>query len=229
MDFGTLHLPVSPEASSPLVWSDVTVNRILVVAALILFFVILRDFLRLLPLLTGAIVRSRANIEIEHSVSQARNRNRCAMAMLPVLALLMDRYGLYPAEFLQALPAEWRVAACFGVLAACVLLRYLVSLFVQRRKLDGESRLAVHCALYNYFLAFMPLMLLTVGVLWIFRAPDSVYRMALWVELIACVCLALLREWQILASKYSPLQTFLYLCALEALPLACLVVPAVLL
>jgi len=229
MDFGTLHLPLSPTAAAPLAWADVTVNRILVVAALILAFSVLRDYLQLFPLLCGSVVRSRANIEIQHSVSQTRYRNRCALALLPVPALLMDRYGLYPAEFIANLPAEWRVAACYGVLAAYAVIRRLLHVMVPKRKLDSESRGAVHCALFNYYLAFLPLILLTAGLLWIFHAPDSVFRWTIWVELIACVWLALLREWQILASKYSPLLTFLYLCALEALPLACLIVPAVLL
>lgn len=229
MDFGTLHLPLSPAAPAPPAWADVTANRIAVVAVLVLAFAVLRDYMQLFPLLGGAVVRSRANIEIQHSVSQTRYRNRCALAMMPVFALLADRYGLYPAGFMAGIPAGWGAAACLGILAAYAVIRRLLFISIPKRKLDSESRGAVHYAMYNYILAFLPLILLTAGLLWIFHAPDPAFRNAIWVELIACVWLALFREWQILASKYSPLQTFLYLCGLEALPLACLIVPAELL
>lgn len=228
MDFGKLHLPLYPDDAAPLCWADVTVNRILVVAAVLLALLALRDYLKLLPLLRGSLVRSRGNIEIEHSVSQARNRNRCASVALFIFVLMADRYSLYPAPFLEKLPQELRVAATLGVLSAFILLRFLIFRAIRLSRTDSESRSAVHSALYNYFLAFLPLMLATLALLWAFKTPDSFLRWALWLETAAFLGLALLRESQILAGKYSPLQTFLYLCALELIPLACLTIPAAL-
>lgn len=210
-------------------WIELPINRILVVAAMALALLVLRDYLKLLPLLSGSIVRYRGNIEIEHSVNQARSRNRCALVALFILALLTDRYKLYPANFLVAISPCRQALATLGILVAYIILRVIGFRSIRLSKLDSESRKAAHTAIYNYFLAFLPLMLASVGILWVFKAGDAVVLWTLWAEIFVFMWLTLRREGQILSTKYSPLKTFLYLCALEALPFACLVIPAVLL
>lgn len=210
-------------------WIEIPINRIFVLVAIALALLVLRDYLKLVPLLSGSLVRCRGNIEIEHSVSQARGRNRCALVGLFILALLTDRYKLYPADFLGVIPQAWQALATLSVLVSYIILRAIIFTFFRLPKLDSESRKAAHTAIYNYFLAFLPLMLASIGILWIFKANDSVVRWTLWVETFAFLWLTLRRKGQILSLKYSPLKTFLYLCALEVLPFACLVIPAVLL
>lgn len=232
MFFGRLHLPVSAPGVPAELWADVTVNRILVIAATVLAVLTLMDYMRLSPLLAGCLLRERGNIEIEHSVSQARNRNRCAIVGLFIICILADRYSLYPAAFMEEIPAPYRVAAILGVLLAFLLLRtflyYLIDT-VARLKLDSESRLATHKAPYNYFLAVLPLILVSVLLLWLFKVPDGAARMVIWVELAVILFITLLREGQILLSGHTGFQTFLYLCALELLPVASVVVSAALL
>lgn len=210
-------------------WAEITVNRILVIAATALALMALKDYLRLLSLLGGALIRSRGNIEIEHSVSRARSRNRCAIAGLFMVPLLISRYNLYPATILNSIPKEYSAATFAGILIAYLLLRGLLYHIFLPRKLDHESRKATHSALYNYFLCALPLLLATVGVMHIFNVPDAAIRWALWVEGLCFICLSLMRKGQILRGKYSSLKSFLYLCALEMLPLACLVIPAAML
>ncbi len=229
MDFGNLLLPRSPAQVPSGFWAEVTVNRILVVVAVVLSIFALRDFFSLWPLLSGCLVRSRGNVEIEHSVSQARNRNRCAAVGVFILCLLSDRYSLYNADFLKAIPSWWRVAFQVGVAAAFLLLRQFVYVLIDtitRTKMDSENRIAAHRALYNYFLAALPLLLATVAIMWMFHLPDSSVRWALLTELAVALTIALIREGQILRSKHSGLQTFLYLCGLELIPVAALVLSA---
>ena len=230
MFFGRLHLPVSPPGVPAEFWADVTVNRILVIAAAVLAVLSLLDYMRLSPLLAGCMLRERGNIEIEHSVSQARNRNRCAIVGVIIICILADRYGLYPAAFLNDIPAPFRAAAILGVLLAFSLLRSFLHLLIDtvaRPKLDSESRLAARRAPYNYFLAVLPLILLSVLILWLFKAPDGVVRMVIWVELAVILLITLLRKGQILMSRHTGFQTFLYLCALELLPVAAVIVSAI--
>ena len=232
MFFGRLHLPVSPPGVSAELWADVTVNRILVIAAAVLAVLSIMDYMRLSPLLAGCLLRERGNIEIEHSVSQARNRNRCAIVGLFIICILADRYGLYPAAFMEEIPAPFRVAAILGVLLAFLLLRvflYFMIDTVARPKVDSESRLSVRRAPYNYFLAVLPLILVSVLILWLFKAPDGATRIVIWAELAVILLITLLREGQILMSRHTGFQTFLYLCGLELLPVAAVVVSAVLL
>ena len=224
MDWGILHLSGTPAPLPPEAWADVGVNRILTVAMLAVSMLVLKDYLRLLPLLGGCLVRSRGNLEIEHSVSQARNRNRCALAGLGILCLLCDRCGLYPAGFIAGLAPEWKVAAIFGIFEAYILLHRMASALLRKPRLDAEGRTAAGNALFNYFLAGLPLMLLSAGLMWLFKASDASVRAVLLAELFAVMAVTLLREGQILSSKYSPLQTFLYLCGLEIIPLAALII-----
>lgn len=232
MFFGRLHLPSSPPGVPAEFWADVTVNRILVIVAAVLAVLSLLDYIRLSPLLAGCMLRERGNIEIEHSVSQAHNRNRCAIVGLFILCILADRYDLYPAAFIELIPAPYRVAAILGVLLAFFFLRYFLFFLIDtvaRPKLDSESRLAAHRAIYNYFLVVLPLLLFSVLIMWLFKAPDGAVRMVLWVELAVWLFITLLRDGQILMSRHTGFQTFLYLCGLELLPVAALIVSAVLL
>ncbi len=226
MDWGTLHLSTSPETLPPAVWADIVVNRILVVAMLAAALLVLRDYLRLWPLLAGCLVRSRGNIEIEHSLGMARSRNRCGLVGMGILTLLADRYGLYPAAFLAELAPGVRTAALLGVLAATLLMRVIMAALFRRGKLDSEARAATSRAIWNYFLAVLPLMLLSVAVFWLFHVVDDTARIVLWAELFVVLAFTLFREGQILRGKYFVLQTFLYLCALELMPLATLIIVA---
>ena len=226
MDWGTLHLPTSPGALPSAVWADATVNRILVVVMLAAALLVLRDFFRLWPLLTGCLVRSRGNVEIEHSLGMARSRNRCGLVGLGILALLADRYCLYPASFLAELAPGLRVAALLGVLVVYLLLRGVLAGVFRKAKLDSEARAAASHALWNYLIAAIPLMLLSVAVFWLFHVPDDAARITLWAELFVVLAFTLFREGQILKGKYFVLQTFLYLCGLELIPLATLIAVA---
>ena len=226
MDWGTLHLPTVPGALPPTLWADAVVNRVLVVAMLAAILLVLRDYFRVWQLLAGCIVRSRGNIEIEHSLGMARSRNRCALVGLAVLCLLADRYGLWPAAFLNGIAPGIRVAAPLGVAVAYLLLRAALAGVFRRKKLDSEGRAASSRALWNYFLAALPLMLLSAAVFWLFHVGDAAARWVLWAELFVVLAITLLREGQILRTKYFVLQTFLYLCGLELIPLATLIAVA---
>lgn len=226
MDWGTLHLSTSPGTLPPVVWADLVVNRILVVAMLAAALLVLRDYLRLWPLLAGCLVRSRGNIEIEHSLGMARSRNRCGLVGMGILALLADRYGLYPAAFLAELAPGVRTAALLGVLATTLLMRVIMAALFHRGKLDSEARAATSRAIWNYFLAVLPLMLLSVAVFWLFHVVDDTARIVLWAELFVVLAFTLFREGQILRGKYFVLQTFLYLCGLELIPLATIIIVA---
>ena len=201
-------------------WREVTVNRIFVVAAVLLCLLLIRDYLKLLPLLLSALGRSRANIEIEHSVSLARIRNRCIPAAILMLAILADAYQALPYPFLAKIAPQWGVATALGLTAGYFLLRFLYISAFRLSALDSESRGALRCAPCNYLLAALPLMLASAGILATAKTPENAVRAVLQAEFIACLLLSFLRERQILASKFSAFKSFLYLCALEIVPLA---------
>ena len=117
--------------------------------------------------------------------------------------------------------------ATVGVFLAYLLLRTVCSALIRPPRLSGTAADAVRRSPWNYFILLTLLMLLTVGLLYIFRPSDTVVRITLYAETALFFLLSLLRSGQILASGFSGLTTILYLCGLELLPAAALAACAV--
>ena len=227
---GTLEMSAGPLeglAQEPL-WADLTVNRILCVAAVVLTVIDLLDYLRLVPHLLYTYDRSRGAETLEHSIGMARSRNVAAHIQALPFCLVLDRYALARPAFWSGIPAAWSAPATLGLAAAFLLVRRLCYAFFRPRRLSGESFDALRHNLYNYLLLLVPLLLLTVAVLTLFHLPDATLKQVLAAEILAVWAFALVRSGQILGAHGSGLSTFLYLCGLELLPAALFVAVVVL-
>ena len=218
-------MPVEPLPSGAVVhlWGDCMVNRIAVICALILLVLELVDLLRMYPYLFRCVIVWKGNLDLEHSMSLARTRNTLALVMMVILCLVLDRWELVNPSFNAALPEEWHIAVVAGLLFAYVLLHsllYMVSRF-RSRTADYDSTL--RHSVYNYQILLSTLLLVTAILLTALKVPQAAVRIVLLVETAAFALLHLLRSGQILASRCSIFVTFLYLCALEILPLGLLV------
>lgn len=215
MDPGVLHLPSveTAESLAPL-WTESAFNRSAVVVAVVLMLLCLRGFFFILPMLHGCLVRRRGNLELEHSVSISRVRNRCAFCLFPSFVLIADRYCLVSPRGL---------AFTAGILVAYLLLRAgLSALFFvfNRGRTDCETRNAARRCLYNFFCLFMIPFTATLGLMVLAGAEDASVRTVMVVELAIVWAFALLRENHFLGNYCSRVATFLYLCSSELLPAA---------
>lgn len=226
---GKLEMSAVPvqEAAQTMLWNDFLLNRVLVVAAVLIGIAGLRDLLRLLPELLYCFSRPRASISLEYNTSVVRMRNTAALISILPFCLLADRFGLFRPELWSAFPEEWSAPATVGVFLAYLLLRTVCSALIRPPRLSGTAADAVRRSPWNYFILLTLLMLLTVGLLYIFRPSDTVVRITLYAETALFFLLSLLRSGQILASGFSGLTTILYLCGLELLPAAALAAYAV--
>ena len=228
MDPGTLHLPTErPAAEISAAWVDQPVFCWLLIAATLLILFLLPELFKLIPSVTGCLIRSRGNLEVEHSISTARLRNKCARILLLPFVLAVSRYGLYSPEFLADWSRPWlNLAGILGAGAAYLIFRSILHallLNVRRLHLDFEERRAISKGILNYFVLLMAGMLPTICLLYAFDAGDSSIRAVLWTELALAWSVSVIREAQFLRSKCSGLGTFLYLCGLEFIPAAALV------
>lgn len=233
-DFGILRLPTAAEeVTGATAWIDFGVNRVMMVIAVVLVVAFLKELFNIYPSIRGCLTRARGNLEIEHSLSTARSRNFCARICALPLLLVADRYSLYGASFIPPVedPAGRMLAVAAVILAFIVLRRilYLLIFHFFPPGLDGEARKALGKSIYNYFLYFILLMLVSLGVLSVFHASEGAIRTVILVEMAVILCVALFRQSQILSQSCSGLGTFLYLCGLEILPAAALVVSGMLL
>lgn len=226
---GKLEMSAVPvqEAALTMLWNDFLLNRVLVVAAVLIGIAGLRDLLRLLPELLYCFSRPRASVSLEYNTSVVRMRNTAALISILPFCLLADRFGLFRPELWSAVPEEWSAPATVGVFLAYLLLRTVCSALIRPPRLSGTAADAVRRSPWNYFILLTLLMLLTVGLLYIFRPSDTVVRITLYAETALFFLLSLLRSGQILASGFSGLTTILYLCGLELLPAAALAAYAV--
>lgn len=226
---GKLEMSAVPvqEAAQAMLWDDFLLNRVLVVAAVLIGIAGLRDLLRLLPELLYCFSRPRASVSLEYNTSVVRMRNTAALISILPFCLLADRFGLFRPELWSAVPEEWSAPATVGVFLAYLLLRTVCSALIRPPRLSGTAADAVRRSPRNYFILLTLLMLLTVGLLYIFRPSDTVVRITLYAETALFFLLSLLRSGQILASGFSGLTTILYLCGLELLPAAVLAACAV--
>lgn len=226
---GKLEMSAVPvqEAAQAMLWDDFLLNRVLVVAAVLIGIAGLRDLLRLLPELLYCFSRPRASVSLEYNTSVVRMRNTAALISILPFCLLADRFGLFRPELWSAVPEEWSAPATVGVFLAYLLLRTVCSALIRPPRLSGTAADAVRRSPWNYFILLTLLMLLTVGLLYIFRPSDTVVRITLYAETALFFLLSLLRSGQILASGFSGLATILYLCGLELLPAAALAACAV--
>lgn len=226
---GKLEMSAVPvqEAAQAMLWDDFLLNRVLVVAAVLIGIAGLRDLLRLLPELLYCFSRPRASVSLEYNTSVVRMRNTAALISILPFCLLADRFGLFRPELWSAVPEEWSAPATVGVFLAYLLLRTVCSALIRPPRLSGTAADAVRRSPWNYFILLTLLMLLTAGLLYIFRPSDTVVRITLYAETALFFLLSLLRSGQILASGFSGLTTILYLCGLELLPAAALAACAV--
>lgn len=226
---GKLEMSAVPvqEAAQAMLWDDFLLNRVLVVAAVLIGIAGLRDLLRLLPELLYCFSRPRASVSLEYNTSVVRMRNTAALISILPFCLLADRFRLFRPELWSAVPEEWSAPATVGVFLAYLLLRTVCSALIRPPRLSGTAADAVRRSPWNYFILLTLLMLLTVGLLYIFRPSDTVVRITLYAETALFFLLSLLRSGQILASGFSGLTTILYLCGLELLPAAALAAYAV--
>ncbi|MBQ6761746.1 MAG: hypothetical protein IJP49_03255 [Bacteroidales bacterium] len=225
---GRLLLPdTPPEAPAPVEEVPLT-GTLLVVASILLFLLILRSFLTVLPYLRDTVLRARGSAALENSVKVSRDRNLVAAVFLLPAVLLIYRYRLYDPSFLQGVGPDIRLLVIAGVFFGYLLLRYLLSRWARPRRRYDDYQMAYRAG-YTFFILLMMLALATVGILYLAGVDDLIINRFLLIESGVIYLIYLLRRGQILSLSCNPLTTFLYLCGLELLPTALLVVSAVIL
>ena len=222
---GTLDMPVAPleHAAAVIPWSGVTVNRIAVLVLIVLVLVSLKDVLLIFPSLLRCVPLWKGNLELEHSVSMARTRGWVALLAGIVFSVIADRYALLNPLWKEAAGPEWGIAITAALLLGTALLRDIIVLVTPMRSSNSEFAGCVRHSVYNYFILMVSLALVSALLCEAFRVPDSAARTVILVEVVMFYLLHLLRYGQILRFRCGIFATFLYLCALEILPLGILV------
>ena len=222
---GTLQMSTSPltQAASGLLWSEILVNRIAVIVALVLLVIEIRDIILLAPSLFRGLVIWKANVELEHSVNLSRTRNTVALVSAVLFCIIADRYSLFDPSWRAIAPAGLQLALTAAIIVGFVFIRDIFYLISPLRSRTSEFACTVRHAIYNYFILYVLLALVSTVLLEAFGAPAAVGRVVLIVEAAVAYLIDITRTAQILSSRYGVFPTILNLCALELLPLGILI------
>ena len=200
------------------------VNIIMVVFVAVAL-ALLPTFFHFAPYLADAVFRARGSEALEFSVKVTRERNMFAYILLIPAVLIMSRYRLYDPSFMAQFEGAWHLLACAVVLGIYLLIRLIIYLILKPRRRFEYFRLA-HRAIFTFFIILMLIALPTIGLLTIVDANDVIIRSVLYGLLVVVYFVFLIRRAQILSLSCGGFTVFLYLCALEIIPTAALVVSA---
>lgn len=208
-------------------WADNIVVVVLIGLSAVLCLVNLRGFLRIWPALLDCFGRWKGNVDMEHSISLSRERNMSVFVLMFPTCLIFDRYNMYTPEFMTYIGSIWSPLILLAIAGGWILIQHLCGfLLIKPFTLGSEHILAARHSYLNFFILFAVLALPTVLFFDIFGASDGTIHTVLSVEALFFVAFAMLRETQILRFGCNPLFTFLYLCALEILPIGILFLSA---
>ena len=226
---GQLLLPDTPPEAVAVAGEGLSLAASLLVAVSVLLFLLaLRSFLNVLPYLSDNILRARGSAALENSVRVSRDRNLVAAVFILPAILLIYRYRLFDIAWLDTLTPDLRLAAIAAVFVLYLIVRFLLYRWLRPRRRYDDYQMAYRAG-FTFFILLMILALLTVGVCYVLHLSDLTVKTILLVETGVMYLLYLFRRGQILSMSCNSLTTFSYLCGLELLPTALLVVPAVIL
>ena len=200
----------------------------IVVAAIVAFLVFLPRFLALAPLLFDSLFRARGSVSLESSVRSSTDRRLMAALLTVPTVLIIFTYRLYDPDFLLGFGPDLRLGIIAGVFLAFLLLRYTIYRLLMPHRRRDFYILSRNTSL-TYFILLALLLLVTVGLLELVGCSRMIIGQVLYVESAFIYTVFFFRRAQILSLSCNHLRTFLYLCGLEILPLAALVVSAYLL
>jgi|GEM_PF-236632 len=229
---GSLNMSMTPTVevhTAPKVWTDNPLNTTLGFVTTILFLLIFRNLLNIIPHLLDCINRWKGNTDIEASVQLSRDRNLIALTCFLPITLIASGLGLYSPSFMDYFQGGWMTVATAGVLMAYILLRDLLSWQFVPKNRGKEAYKVAWMSERNFFIISTLMLILSIGVTSLFGADRHTAKMLNLYVLAAIYCLFLFRKSQILLSSCNPLVTILYLCILEIFPTGILVATGTLL
>jgi hypothetical protein len=192
----------------------------------ILFLLNMRSFLKIVPSLWDCVVRWKGSLDLEDSIQLSRSRNWIAAILFIPLCMVVYSHGLYEPDIASGLQPPLRLAVVTGALACYLLLRAFLNWQLEMHNFRSKTFTAANRSFYNYAIILFFLLFLAGALLKAFSCDERLTRTALvWIMAISYL-FYIIRRGQIFSSSCNPFTTFLYLCSLELLPTAALVLSA---
>ena len=192
----------------------------------LLFLLNLRSLLKVAPSLADCVTRWKGNVDLEDSIQLSRSRNWVFAILFIPICMVVYAYDLFNPDIIKNYPPLLRLAVVTGVMVAYLLLRAFLNWQLEMHNYRSKTFTAANHSFYNYAIILFFLLFFTGAISHALSGdPELTRKLLTWVSGISYL-FYIIRRGQIFASACNPFSTFLYLCSLELLPTAALVLSA---
>lgn len=228
---GVLEMSTEP-SGVPLVDAGNASSSVTVLLIGISFLLILINFPRIvgiMPSILRGFVFRRDAMKIGRSSKSVSDRNAMALSLFIPFCLLVGGTGIFNPSFLGNIPGHW-MAPLFAVfLAAAFLLRLLFTSIANPAGMKSDEWDAAKGSIVNSFCVAVPAMLLAAGIMAVFGVEKDGMKLVLSIVMAIALAVDIISTSGFLHEGCSLIRTFLYLCALEIIPVGALAAVAILL
>jgi len=216
-NFGTLEMPEILQVATAHSdgWTDLTTNKIMLAVSILLFLTAFTEIIRFRSTLIDCITIARSNVNLEHSLSSSRIRNRLLIILLPAFFSILNYYF------------EWPYLHILGFTAAFFTLRFLLYLSLPKKAKSNDIAKAARHVIFNFSILLITVMVALTGIFLAVKLPHQIARICFVTVAGLLYLTSFMRVAQILSYRCGTFSTILYLCALEILPVSILVVSVI--
>lgn len=182
-------------------WGDIPLNCWVVIAAVFLLLLNFNNYFRISSLLWAGVFRWKPNVILEDSVQTSGTRNLLSLSFILPICIVTD-YFLMP---------ESNMPAVLIAFAGYWLYKFIVAKWTKAKRVDLSFRIVI-----GTILIVLGLVLSHINLGWELEKGIILGAMGFF------FFFQIIREIQFFKTKCRPFRTFLYLCALEFLPLGIL-------
>ena len=199
----------------------------LALISLLVVILLLRSMVNTFPSLIACLFRWKENINLQMSVKLSRERDTLALAMIIPFCLTVYRFELYNPGFFDNFGENAKIWMILGIFAGFMILRKICTFLLRTKRLSQIIYKSAITSERTFFIVLTLLLLSTGGILSLFDINIATIRSTMfWLSGTIYIAF-LLRKLQIFNSGCSIFLSFLYLCALEILPIGVLVTSTV--
>ena len=195
----------------------------------LLFLLNMRSMLKITPSLWDCVLRWKGNLDLEDSIQLSRSRNWIAAILFIPMCMVVYSNGLYTPDLIKDLPELPRLGAVCAVMLIYLLLRTYLNWQLEMHNYTSKTFTAANHSFFNYGIVLFFLLFFTGAIMRAVSGDADLTRRVLTWILAVTYLVHIIRRGQIFASESNPFTTFFYLCSLELLPTAALVLSAKLL
>ena len=197
-------------------WVDSPWLSLLVVLCVIAVILLLKNILHALP----EVVLSMGRQDIEGSLRLSRDRNLTTLILIVPFTMLLSRFRIYDPGWMADFTPELHLLWTFLCFVGYLILRWILAVWLRPRRMDGDVYTMARRFAWSAFILLTLILLAMTGILLLCGAGDQAVKWHLIDIMIVVFCVYCLRKLQIFNLSCAPFTSFLYLCALEFVPLA---------